>query len=68
MLPANKATLRSAFLEGMGQRQAAHDVASAYLQGGVGAEDDLHFNPQMPVGPEYRPQPVLPLHRRGFAP
>lgn len=68
MLSADKATLHSALLEGPGQRQAAHDVASAYLQRGVSAEDDMHFNPQMPVGPVYLLQPVLPLHRRVFAP
>jgi hypothetical protein len=41
MRAADEGTLRTAIAQGIGQRQAAHDVASADLQRGVGAEGDF---------------------------
>ena len=42
MRAANEGALRTALAQGIGQSQAAHDVASADLQRGVGAECELH--------------------------
>jgi hypothetical protein len=42
MRTAKKAAFHAALAQGIGQRQAAHDVASPDLQRGVGTENEMH--------------------------
>jgi hypothetical protein len=46
MRAANESALRTALAHSIGQRQAAHDVASADVHRGVGAEGYIHINPK----------------------
>jgi hypothetical protein len=42
MRAANEGALRTALAQGIGQRQAAHDVTSNDVQRGVGAKGEMH--------------------------
>lgn len=41
---ADEVAIRALCFECVGQGQAAHDVAAAHLQGGIGTEGDLQWN------------------------